>query len=199
MKSEDKLDGLLNRIQRIASGDSVEQVEKDEITRREKEAAIEAAAEGEFLPKEPKTIADTQLTESQIEELMLKFLMARGDAEGRMIASQVKLPFAIIDQLLRRLKQEQLVAYRNAAAVNDYQYQLTEAGRERARRYTDDCSYYGAAPVTLKDYIASVKAQSLQDQHPNEADLHRAFSDLLINKKMFLRLGPAVNSGRGMF
>ncbi|MCA9213666.1 MAG: AAA family ATPase, partial [Planctomycetales bacterium] len=50
-----------------------------------------------------------------------------------------------------------------------------------------------------KDYIASVKAQSLQDQHPNEADLHRAFSDLLINKKMFLRLGPAVNSGRGMF
>jgi hypothetical protein len=29
--------------------------------------------------------------------------------------------------------------------------------------------------------------------------LHRAFEDLLIDKKMLLRLGPAINSGRGMF
>ena len=30
-------------------------------------------------------------------------------------------------------------------------------------------------------------------------DLQRAFSDLLVNQKMLRRLGPAVNSGRGLF
>ena len=40
--------------------------------------------------------------------------------------------------------------------MNDFQYQLTDLGRERARRYCDHCTYFGAAPVSLKDYVASV-------------------------------------------
>ena len=36
-------------------------------------------------------------------------------------------------------------------------------------------------------------------EHPKEADLRRAFSDLLISEEMFQLLGPAINSGRGMF
>jgi predicted ATPase with chaperone activity len=72
-------------------------------------------------------------------------------------------------------------------------------GRERALRYTRACTYYGAAPVPLRDYIQAIKAQSLETQHPSEDDLRRAFSDLLINQGMFNRLGPAVNSGKGMF
>lgn len=198
-KTEKQLDGLLDRIQRIASGDSVEQIDKEEEDQELVAETLHTNQDGGFFPREPASLAETKLTETQVEELVLKFLLARGDAQGRQIADQIKLPFGIIDVMLRRLKQEQMVAYRDAAQVNDYQYQLTENGRDRARRYTDDCSYYGAAPVTLEDYIASVKAQSLQIQNPKEEDLRRAFSDLLINQKMFLRLGPAVNSGRGMF
>ncbi len=51
----------------------------------------------------------------------------------------------------------------------------------------------------LKDYIASVTAQSLTKQHPTPADLSRAFADLQINQKTLSRLGPAINSGRGLF
>ncbi len=53
--------------------------------------------------------------------------------------------------------------------------------------------------MPLERYIDSVAAQTLTDQHPTEEDLHRAFEDLLIDKKMLLRLGPAINSGRGLF
>jgi predicted ATPase with chaperone activity len=42
-------------------------------------------------------------------------------------------------------------------------------------------------------------AQSMAKQQATEEDLHRAFSDLIINETMLDRLGPAVNSGRGMF
>ena len=45
--------------------------------------------------------------------------------------------------------------------MGDYVYQLTDMGRERAKRLTDDCAYFGAAPVDLDDYIEAVKSQSL--------------------------------------
>ncbi len=49
------------------------------------------------------------------------------------------------------------------------------------------------------DYLKSVAAQTITDEHPLEADLRRAFSDLLISDEIFAMLGPAINSGRGMF
>jgi predicted ATPase with chaperone activity len=97
------------------------------------------------------------------------------------------------------MKQDRLVAHKGAAPMNDYVYQLTELGRERAKKFSEHCTYYGAAPVPLAAYIDSVKHQTLTNQHPTEEDLHRAFEDLLIDKSMLLRLGPAINSGRGMF
>jgi predicted ATPase with chaperone activity len=83
--------------------------------------------------------------------------------------------------------------------MNDFVYQLTEMGRELARLYSHQCTYFGSAPVDLEDYLVSVAAQSLIRQRPTLEDLHRAFGDLLINKRMLQRVGPAINSGRGMF
>jgi hypothetical protein len=83
--------------------------------------------------------------------------------------------------------------------MNDYQYVLSDLGRERAQRYMQRCTYFGAAPVALSDYVASVAAQSLTHLKPTEEALHRAFDGLLLNRKMLDRLGPAINSGRGLF
>lgn len=47
--------------------------------------------------------------------------------------------------------------------------------------------------------MASVNAQTISNQHPGEVELNQAFSDLLIDEKMMAKLGPAVNSGKGMF
>ncbi|MGE3779621.1 MAG: AAA family ATPase, partial [Pirellulaceae bacterium] len=153
----------------------------------------------EFLPREPRSLKETGLTETEIEALLFKFLLAKGDATGRSAADQVKLPFVLLEDLFRRLKNEQLLVYRDSAPMGDYVYQLTDMGRERARRLAEVSSYFGAAPVLLSDYSAAMKAQSLETQHPTEVDLRRAFSDLLISPTMLERLGPAINSGRGLF
>ena len=152
-----------------------------------------------FIPLEPSTIHDAGLTESEVEALSLKYLLSRGDASGREVAEHVKLPFVLIDVILRQLKYDQLLVYRGSAPMNDYVYQLTDLGRERARRYIEHCTYFGAAPVSLTDYITGIKAQSLEKQHPTQADLEHAFADILVNPHMLRRLGPAINSGRGMF
>ena len=54
------------------------------------------------------------LNDSLVESLALKHLLARGDSTGREVADQLKLPFILIDELLRGLKNDQLVGYRAA-------------------------------------------------------------------------------------
>ncbi len=154
---------------------------------------------GEFVPMEPRSLEEAKLTESEVEALILKFLLARGEASGRQIADQVKLPFILVERLLRGMKNDQLVAHRGAAPMNDYVFQLTEMGRERARRLAAHCSYFGAAPVALSDYVASVRAQTLSRQVPTRRALEAAFADLIIDKSLLDRLGPAVCSGKGLF
>jgi predicted ATPase with chaperone activity len=191
---DEKLNALLQRLNRMAA-----EVAADQSALVPEDEPQPAEADTAFLPIEPETFHAAGLTDSEVEALVLKFLIARGDASGREIAEQIKLPFVLVDELLRQIKNDQLVVHRGSAPMNDYQYELTDFGRERARRHVQHCSYFGSAPVSLTDYVASVEAQSLTQQQPSVDSLHQAFSDLLLNRKMLDRLGPAINSGRGLF
>jgi len=155
--------------------------------------------DGPFRPVEPETLAETGLTTEEVEKLILKFLLQKGSALGRQIAGQICLPFNIVDPILKQLKQDQLLAFKGAAEMGDYDFAITENGRERARRYSAECTYFGAAPVSLQDYLTAMEAQSVAKQEASEEDLRDAFSDLIINERMLEKLGPAINSGRGMF
>lgn len=158
-----------------------------------------SAQDEPWFPPEPESLQDAGLTESEVEDLILKFLIARSEATGRFLAEHISLPFRMIDPLLQQLKQDRFVAHKGSSMMNDYVYILTELGRERGKKLSEHCTYFGAAPVTLKAYIDSVSKQTMGTQNPTEADLKRAFEDLLIDKSMLKRLGPAINSGRGLF
>jgi predicted ATPase with chaperone activity len=152
-----------------------------------------------FTPVEPISLKEAGLTDSEVEGLILKFLAARGDASGWGIADQVKLPYPLVNECLTRLKDARLVGYRGAAGVNDFLYQITDHGRDTARRLSHQCTYFGAAPVSLEDYVESVVAQGITDHTPTPDDLALAFQGLLLDSAVVDRLGPAIASGRGMF
>lgn len=212
---QEKLDQLLSRISRLtgqaasSAPVSSEQIagSSDANPTATFDSSLAATTPGsanfespnEYFPPEPISFREARLPESEVESLVLKFLLARGDASGREVSEQVKLPFGLIEELLRQMKQEQLLVHRGSAPMNDYQFQLTDLGRERARRLAEHCTYFGSAPVHLDDYVQSVASQSLTKQHPAPEDLQRAFDDLLISTRMMARLGPAINSGRGLF
>lgn len=193
------LEELLNRISNATGDRSIMRNQEPEDEQPQVELDDEEQMSGEWFPTEPSTFAEAKLSESEVESLLLKCLMARGALSGRALAAQVQLPFKMLDDLLRTMKASQFVVYRGSAAMNDYEYDLTDLGRERAHRMWDHCTYFGAAPVAIDEYVASVADQSLTIQHPTSDDLKRAFSDLLLNQRMFSRLGPAINSGRGLF
>jgi hypothetical protein len=161
--------------------------------------AIEDEANAEWRPIEPRSLKEAGLTDGMLEHLVLKCLAASSDMSGRELSDQHSVPFRLLEPVLQAMKLAQLLAFRGSAPMNDFVYQLTDVGRERAKKLAEHCSYFGAAPVPLAAYCASVAEQSLTKKRPTQADLERAFADLLINKHMLRRLGPAVNSGRGLF
>jgi hypothetical protein len=203
-----RLDALLDRIHQLTVAQTAppRRVESEPAAESPRDGAPREGAvrsgdkkSGDWVPIEPETLADAGLTDGEVEALILKTLNGRAEATGRYLSDHLKLAFRMVDPLMHSMKQDRLVAHKGSAPMNDYVYQLTDVGRERAKKFTEHCTYFGAAPVPLADYIESVRHQTLANQHPTEEDLHRAFEDLLIDKKMLMRLGPAINSGRGLF
>ncbi len=192
-EADAKLDALTDRIRRL-TGETPSTASADAAT-----SSSRQPPSSDFVPQEPTSFHAAGLNDSLVESLTLKHFLARGDSTGREVADQLKLPFLLIDELLRGLKNDQLVAYRAGTPMNDFLYQLTDLGRERAKRYWNHCTYFGSAPVSLEDYIESVKAQSLAAQPTTAKRLRQAFDDLMLSPRMLERLGPAVNSGRGLF
>jgi len=156
-------------------------------------------ADDGFRPEEPKTLEDTRLSPTLIESIICKLYLNVGSLSGRKTAEHLCLPFGIVDGLLQSLRTRQIITHIGSAPLNDYVYSLTDQGRTRAQAFMASCAYFGPAPVALEDYITSVEAQSVRNETPQEEDLHRAFEGLSVEPQMFDRLGPAVNSGAGLF
>lgn len=159
----------------------------------------QSAQTGPFMPAPPKDFEEAGVDSGLVEALILKYLLGIGSATGGEISAVLCLPSEPIVEYLKLLKQQQMVVYTGMSQMSDFSYQLTDAGRERARRFMTESMYVGSAPVPMDDYIHSVQAQSIADVHPREHDLRKAFSDLMITTAMFDVLGPAINSGKGMF
>ena len=152
-----------------------------------------------FRPSKPRTLEEAGLPESLVESLVCKQLALLGTASGRRVADEICLPFGMLEATYQSLRNRQLLTYNGSAALNDYQYALTELGRERTRVHSEACAYHGPAPVPLEEYTTSVDAQTISAEAPRRAQLQEAFRDISVNPNLFDRLGPAVNSGAGMF
>ena len=152
-----------------------------------------------FFPKEPDTLEEAGLTPTDVESLILKQLLISGVTTGRKIAEQIRLPFGIMQELLRGLKQQLLVNYKGQASMGDFENELTLEGEKRARWYVDRCTYCGSAPVPLRDYVESIHLQSVKKVRPKLRDLCTAFEDLSLPASTISQVGQAIFAGRGLF
>lgn len=158
-----------------------------------------AAQPGKFTPRQPRNIRETGVPAALIEKIIMRYLLQVGCETGRRIAGQLRLPYKVIEPLLKQLRADKHIDLSGTTSTGDSEFCITDSGRERARRYVEECTYFGACPVCLEDYTAAVAAQTIAGQVVTRADLDRAFKGLIINQAMMNRLGPAINSGRGMF
>jgi predicted ATPase with chaperone activity len=156
-------------------------------------------ADDVFQPAEPQSLEQTGISVIVIETLILKYLLQIGSTSGRDIAQHLCLPFGILEDVLLALRSRQVLVHQGQAAVGDYCYALTEQGTGRARAAMQACSYVGPVPVPLDEYIMSVEAQTIRAEPARREQLLAAFRGISIESELLDQLGPAVNSGAGMF
>ena len=152
-----------------------------------------------FWPTAPQTVEESGVPVSFIESLICKNVLIHGTLSGRNVADHLCLPFGMLEEVLSSLRTRQVLVHAGPAPFNDYYYGLTEKGAAQARVAMDTCAYVGPAPVPLMDYVISVDAQSISAEAPRRQDLEAAVADISVSEDLFDLLGPAVNSGAGMF
>ncbi len=152
-----------------------------------------------FTPREPQTLAEAGLTANEVEALILKLLLHQGSCAGRQIAQHIRLPYNVTTEVLRSLKSQMLVGYKGSAPMGDFTHDLTDSGVQRAQRWMKRCTFYGAAPVPMKEYVESVQKQTLRGSRPRLSSVINAFADLSLSETVVSQVGQAIVAGRGLF
>ena len=148
-----------------------------------------------FRPVEPVSLRDAGLSSTLVESLICKTLLVVGQDSGRGLAKR----YGVLEETLNQLRSRKVIVHTGAAPLNDYYYTLTDAGKDRARAMTRSSSYVGPAPVPLEDYLLSVDAQTIRAESPQREKLEQAFEGISVDESLIDCLGPAINSGAGLF
>jgi DNA-binding PadR family transcriptional regulator len=154
-----------------------------------------------FVPPEPTCTQDLGLDDGMLEALVLRFLALRNNASASDMVSFLRIPyFGVLANVLRSLRDTHWIeVLRGEMLELQWVYAITDAGRTRAQQLFEQCAYVGPAPVSLKTYTQSVRAQDVRGVLVTEAKLRAALSGLILDDSIVHQLGPAVNSGRSLF
>jgi predicted ATPase with chaperone activity len=152
-------------------------------------------------PPIPETLEEIGLSAEFILDLLIKVLYVQGARTGQQIMDVVKLPFQVVDDQLLDLQQRRLVEVRGTPGHSrgGYMFDLTGAGRERARDALMSGQYVGPAPVPLKVFVEWTHRQSLRHVRVSREMVEEGFKALVLDPKVFDILGPAINSARSLF
>lgn len=152
-------------------------------------------------PRSPTTLAECGLQLGLIADLVLKQLYLHGTLLGGDIARATRLPFSIVDEGLRTLRDQKCIEVASGDLVGrvSYRFALTEQGRARARESLDHCRYVGPAPVPIEQYIEQCKLQHVTGTACTLQKLRATFADSVIHPSLLEELGPAVCSGTSIF
>jgi predicted ATPase with chaperone activity len=161
----------------------------------------EAVARAAAAPPPPRSIAETGIPESAVVDLLLKTLHVQSAQQGQQLAEALGLPFPIVDDLLLTLQQRRLLEVRGVVGHGrgGYTFELTVAGRDRAREAMEVNHYVGPLPVPLAVYGEWLARQSLRHLSVTRDRIAAGFDNMILDPSVFEVLGPAINSARSLF
>lgn len=153
-------------------------------------------------PEPVKSLEDSGLTESFLQDMALKIMYFRGQVTGYQIADQIKLPFqTVLAPIMDFLKREQMCEVKGSGGLGSgsYQYVITNKGSARARERLEQTTYVGPAPVPWEEYVAAINAQGGHKLRVNPDMVQKSLSHLVLGEEIISKVGPAINSGKSMF
>src|SRR5216684_4510559 len=129
-------------------------------------------------PSAPETLKESGLTAGFLNEMILRTLYTLGGMLGLDLSRHLCLPFKVIEESLRFLKDEKCLEVTGGDLIGriSYRFNLTELGRRRAQDAMQLCAYVGPAPVPLEDYVEQTYRQAVTGISVNPDALRASFS-----------------------
>jgi hypothetical protein len=161
------------------------------------------AAPPRFWPQQPRNLEESGLTVSMVEELILKAIFFAGEMRGIDLANKLRLPTALIEDILEGLRRQKYLDIRggggSGVGKSTMIFQLTSFATDVLKQILERNRYNGPAPVTLQEWIASVRRQSIRGNRITRARMIDKFANLIMRDYIYDGIGPAMNSGRAIF
>ncbi|MBN3791653.1 ATP-binding protein [Burkholderia sp. Ac-20353] len=149
------------------------------------------------LPRAPRTVADTGLSETFLAALVLKSTLMHGRSEYADLIERHCLAISVLDDVLAFLVREHLVEITHRGTTDiDVSFRLTDAGRVLAIEEKARSSYNGPAPVTLDAYLDVIAAHSVRKLRIDRAEVMAAFDGIVIDPAIIDAAAASLNSGR---
>ncbi|MDP3236198.1 MAG: ATPase [Myxococcales bacterium] len=156
-----------------------------------------------FFPPQPRSMLETGLSATMVEELVLKALFFAGELRGSDIANRIKLPQLIIDEVIESLRKAKYIDLKGGGGMgvgkSGMIYTLTTFATDLIRQILDRNRYNGPAPVRLEDWFEAVNVQTVRGMRVNRTKMEQHFGELVVKDYIFDGLGPAINSGKAVF
>jgi predicted ATPase with chaperone activity len=146
----------------------------------------------------PKSLAALDVRQVVLEEIALKTLYLSGALSVLELAEKMRLSYEVVDALFCQLRLEQLCLVTGMTG-HVHQIAITAQGRTRAMELLAHNHYSGAAPVAFESYADQTRKQSVKKTDVHAAEVHRAFSNLVIDDETLRKFGTALNSGSSVF
>ena len=152
-------------------------------------------------PSCPESIKEAGLTMVFLSDMILKIIYLNGHMIGRDLAQYLCLPFKVIRDPIKFLKDAKQLEIMGGDLVGEvsYRFSLTDLGRKRAVEAMILCGYVGPAPVPLEDYVEQCYRQAVTGLRCTPEALTAPFSHLVLKEDLFNAIGPAIISGRSVF
>ena len=161
------------------------------------EEALEAMLHAK--PKAPRTIAETEIPEGFLLQLLMKAVHSANLETPSQMKQVLKLPYAVINRLLDESVERKLITSAGAGegvAFSETRYVLSGEGRSWARELLSQCHYVGPVPVSLGAYQERIKRQRITNERIDQTMIDEAFADLVVTDQFIESIGPGINSGR---
>lgn len=152
-------------------------------------------------PSAPETMQQAGLSLGFLCDMVLRTLYTRGPQLGLDLARQMCLPFKLLEESLKFLKDDKCIEVTGGDLIGrvSYRFTLTETGRRRANDAMKMCAYVGPAPVPLEDYVEQTYRQAVTGISVSPETLRASFGHLVVKDELLNAIGPAIVSGKSVF
>lgn len=145
----------------------------------------------------PAVVKDLDISMHVVEDLFLRRTLLTDRTSSAALAADLGLSPRIITDCFENLKTRKFLDVIKLSG-NNYHFELTNLGRDRAQASYDRCAYSDRAPISLRRYVQVVELLKA-DVQCSPDNVAEAFTDLVMNRRTLDRIGPAFSAQQSIF